>query len=87
MASDETPDRDTLSAMKVSKLRQLCSDRGLLVSGKKGDLVDRLLGIEAPPEEPPKPSEKPTEDIDDAIDRLIARVSGCLLYTSPSPRD
>ena len=76
MASEEPLDRDTLSAMKVSDLRQLCSDHDLLVSGKKDELVDRLLGIEAPPKEAPKPSREPTEDIDDAIDRLIARVSG-----------
>ena len=76
MASEEPLDRDTLSAMKVSDLRQLCSDHDLLVSGKKDELVDRLLGIEAPPKEAPKPSGEPTEDIDDAIDRLIARVSG-----------
>ena len=76
MASEEPLDRDTLSAMKVSDLRQLCSDHDLLVSGKKDELVDRLLGIEAPPKEASKPSGEPTEDIDDAIDRLIARVSG-----------
>ncbi|MEE2606944.1 MAG: SAP domain-containing protein, partial [Candidatus Thermoplasmatota archaeon] len=76
MASEGPPDRATLSAMKVSELRQLCSDRGLLVSGKKDELVDRMLGIETLPEEAPKPSEEPTEDIDDAIDKLIARVSG-----------
>ena len=77
MASEGIPDRDILSAMKVSELRQLCSDHGFLVSGKKHDLVDRLLGLETPSVETPKVvAESKSEDIDDAIDKLIARVSG-----------
>ena len=60
MASEEPLDRDTLSAMRVSELRQLCSDRDLLVSGKKDELDDRLLGLEATPKEAPKPSGEPT---------------------------
>ena len=77
MPSEEIPDRNTLSAMKVSELRQLCSDHGFLVSGKKHELVDRLLGIETPPDKTPKVvTEEVSEGIDDAIDRLIARVSG-----------
>ena len=77
MASEGDPDRDTLSAMKLSELRQLCSDRGLLVSGKKHELVDRLLGLETPLDEAPETvTTRISEDIDDAIDRLIARVSG-----------
>ena len=47
MSIEGEPDRDKLSAMKVSELRQMCSDRGLLVSGKKDDLINRLLGNEA----------------------------------------
>ena len=77
MASEDIPDRNTLSAMKVSELRQLCSDHGFLVSGKKHELVDRLLGIETPSDKTPKVvTEGVSEGIDDAIDRLIARVSG-----------
>ena len=77
MASEADPDRDTLSAMRLSELRQLCSDRGLLVSGKKHDLVDRLLGLEAPMDEVSETvTTRISEDMDDAIDRLIARVSG-----------
>jgi len=77
MTSEGNPDRDTLSAMKLSELRQLCSDRGLLVSGKKHDLVDRLLGLEATLDEAPETvTTRISEDMDDAIDRLIARVSG-----------
>ena len=77
MVSEGNLDRDTLSVMKLSELRQLCSDRGLLVSGKKHDLVDRLLGLEAPSEEVPETvTTRISEDMDDAIDKLIARVSG-----------
>ena len=77
MTSEGIPDRNTLSAMKVSELRQLCSDHGFLVSGKKHDLVDRLLGLEASSVETPKiVTESKSGDIDDAIDKLIARVSG-----------
>ncbi|MEC7686280.1 MAG: SAP domain-containing protein, partial [Candidatus Thermoplasmatota archaeon] len=47
MSIEGEPDRHELSAMKVSELRQMCSDRGLLVSGKKDDLINRLLGNEA----------------------------------------
>ncbi|HIC50561.1 MAG TPA: hypothetical protein EYP01_03835, partial [Candidatus Poseidoniales archaeon] len=76
MASDETPDRDTLSSMKVSELRQMCSERSLLVSGKKDELISRLLGSPDAPESAPAAStSRGPEDIDDAIDRLIARVS------------
>jgi len=85
MTSEGIPDRDILSAMKVSELRQLCSDHGLLVSGKKHELVDRLLGLEAPLVETPKvAAESKSEDIDDAIDKLIARVSGDVA-TEPEP--
>jgi len=77
MVSEGNPDRNTLSTMKLSELRQLCSDRGLLVSGKKHDLVDRLLGLEAPSDGVPETvTTRISEDMDDAIDRLIARVSG-----------
>ena len=47
MSIEGEPDRDELSAMKVSELRQMCSDRGLLVSGKKDVLINRLMGVEA----------------------------------------
>ncbi|MED5159241.1 MAG: SAP domain-containing protein, partial [Candidatus Thermoplasmatota archaeon] len=77
MPSEEIPDRNILLAMKLSELRQLCNDHGFLVSGKKHELVDRLLGIETPSVPTPETVvQGVSEDIDDAIDRLIARVSG-----------
>lgn len=74
-------DRESLSEMKVSELRELCKENGLLVSGKKADLIDRLLGETSAPS-PAAPAEKPAGAAsvetgsarDDAIDRLIARV-------------
>ena len=43
MPEDATFDRESLSSNTVAKLRQICKDRGLLVSGKKSVLVDRIL--------------------------------------------
>ncbi len=81
-------DRDSLSGLKVSELRQMCKENGLLVSGKKADLIDRLLGEESPAAAPAPAAKaatpsRPTatsasveagSERDDAIDRLIARV-------------
>ncbi|DAC65894.1 TPA: hypothetical protein HA325_04190, partial [Candidatus Thalassarchaeaceae archaeon] len=69
-------DRDALSAMKVSELRELCKENGLFVSGKKTDLIDRLLGEESvsPIAKPSKKLPTSDEGRGDAIDRLLARV-------------
>ena len=68
-------DRDSLSSMKVSELRTLCKEKGLLISGKKEELISRLLG-EKIPESPPESkiiSSSSEQDKDDAIDRLLSR--------------
>ena len=68
-------DRDSLSSMKVSELRTLCKEKGLLISGKKEELISRLLG-ERMPESPPETkviSSSSEQDKDDAIDRLLSR--------------
>ena len=39
----------TLSAMTCEVLKQMCRERGLKVSGKKDELVSRLVEIDAPP--------------------------------------
>ena len=69
-------DRDSLSAMKVSELRELCKENGLFVSGNKAELIDRLLGEESasPVSEPSKKLPTSDEGRGDAIDRLLARV-------------
>ena len=76
MSSEGEPDRNQLSSMKVSELRQMCSDRGLLVSGKKDDLINRILGAEEPDEEISEKDGPADENIDDAIDKMLARVRG-----------
>ena len=68
-------DRDSLSSMKVSELRTLCKEKGLLISGKKEELISRLLG-EKIPESPPETkviTSSSEQDKDDAIDRLLSR--------------
>ena len=75
-------DHGSLSELKVSELRELCRERRLLVSGKKADLIQRILEGEglAEPIESPAPAVSTTpqdrDEMDDAIDRLLARVSG-----------
>ena len=45
-------DRDSLSSLKVSELRTLCKENGLLISGKKEELISRLLGEKVSQESP-----------------------------------
>jgi len=55
MAGDDSLDRETLSSMTVAELREVCKERSLFVSGKKSQLVDRILddlGDEAEPSRP-----------------------------------
>ena len=69
-------DRDSLSTMKVSELRSLCKEKGLLISGKKEELIARLLGDKAPAStsENKVNSSRSEQDKDDAIDRLLSRI-------------
>ena len=69
-------DRDSLSTMKVSELRSLCKEKGLLISGKKEELITRLLGEKAPAStsENKLTSSSSEQDKDDAIDRLLSRI-------------
>ena len=76
MSTESEPERDELSSMKVSELRQMCSDRGLLVSGKKDVLINRLLGSEEPEVDAAEESSPESENIDHAIDKMLARVRG-----------
>ena len=43
MPEEDSIDRESLNSNTVAKLREICKDRGLLVSGKKSILVDRIL--------------------------------------------
>ena len=43
MSEDDSIDRESLTSNTVAKLREICKKRGLLVSGKKSELIDRIL--------------------------------------------
>ena len=70
-----------LSSMKLDELREMCKDLGLMVSGKKSDLIKRILGesvvmdAESVGIESPNEDEVPSsnENVGDAVDRLLAR--------------
>lgn len=57
MPPDDTTDRDSLSSKTVADLRQICKEMGLMVSGKKAELVDRILADSEQNDEPPEPEE------------------------------
>jgi len=52
MPEDDSIDRESLTSNTVAKLREICKKRGLLVSGKKSELVDRILEDAGVIEEP-----------------------------------
>ena len=43
MAPDDSVDRESLTSNTVAQLREMCKQNGLMVSGKKSELVDRIL--------------------------------------------
>ena len=45
MSEDDSIDRESLNSNTVAKLREICKKRGLLVSGKKSELVLSLIHI------------------------------------------
>ena len=62
--------------MKVSELRTLCKEKGLLISGKKEELISRLLGEKVSEKYPEAKvtTSSSEQDKDDAIDRLLSRI-------------
>ena len=69
-------DRDSLSSMKVSELRTLCKEKRLLISGKKEELISRLLGEKVSEKSPEVKvaTSNSEQDKDDAIERLLSRI-------------
>ena len=75
------PTASELSSMKLDELREMCRELGLMVSGKKSDLIQRILGesvvmeAESVGKESPNEVEVPSssEGVGDAVDRLLAR--------------
>ncbi len=64
MPEDESIDRESLTSNTVAKLREICKERGLLVSGKKSVLVDRILEDAGIVDSPPEVTEEETWDED-----------------------
>ena len=64
MPDDDSIDRDSLTSNTVAKLRDICKERGLLVSGKKSVLVDRILEDAGIVDVPPDAPEEETWDED-----------------------
>tara|TARA_B100000959_G_scaffold51439_1_gene53455 strand:- start:3877 stop:5967 length:2091 start_codon:yes stop_codon:yes gene_type:complete len=64
MTEDVSIDRESLTSNTVAKLREICKDRGLLVSGKKSVLVDRILDDEGIVDDPPETPEEETWEED-----------------------
>ena len=67
MSEDDSIDRESLTSNTVAKLREICKKRGLLVSGKKSELVDRILEDAGVVEEPIDISEDDDWDEGDAL--------------------
>ena len=84
MSGSEKPTWSELSSMKVDELRERCSELGLTVSGKKADLIQRILDQSESLEGEIVDSEvvsdtltpKSNDNIGDAVDRLLARFEG-----------
>ncbi len=84
MSPDDQMDRESLTSNTVAQLREMCKDRGLMVSGKKSQLVDRILedsGIEEEPEveveeEPLVLDDELEEDTRDRVDEVLSRLGG-----------
>ena len=87
MSEDDSIDRESLTSNTVAKLREICKERGLLVSGKKSVLVDRILEDAGIAEDPIEtPGEEPWDDEDalvvdddpldtrDKVDEVISRI-------------
>ena len=62
--------------MKVSELRLLCKDNGLMISGNKDELISRLLGANEAEKSSNNilDSSNSEQEKDDAIDRLLSRI-------------
>ena len=84
MSRSDAPTHDELSSMKVDELREKCSELGLMVSGKKSELIQRILDQYDPRDAeiidydaPGKVVGKDTDgQVGDAVDRLLARFEG-----------
>ena len=72
-------------SMTVAQLKELLKEQGLPVSGKKTDLIARLLEADGQTDDAVEEDAPVEEAADD--DAWDDEDWDCLLYTSPSPRD
>ena len=84
MSGSDAPTHNELSAMKVDELRNICGELGLMVSGKKAELIDRILAQYEPKDAAVVGSDisrdivkdSPETEVGDAVDRLLAKFEG-----------
>ena len=84
MSGSDAPTHNELSAMKVDELRNICGELGLMVSGKKAELIDRILAQYEPKDAVVVGSDisrdivkdSPETEVGDAVDRLLAKFEG-----------
>ena len=67
MPEDDSIDRESLTSNTVAKLREICKERGLHVSGKKSVLVDRILEDEGLEENTDETTEEESWEGEDAL--------------------
>ncbi|RJU88054.1 MAG: hypothetical protein DWB89_00080 [Candidatus Poseidoniales archaeon] len=88
MPEDDSIDRASLTSNTVAMLREICKDRGLLVSGKKSVLVDRILEDAGIVDDPTESTEEDswgeealvidddTPDTREKVDEVLSRIGG-----------
>ena len=88
MPEDDSIDRESLTSNTVAMLREICKDRGLLVSGKKSVLVDRILEDAGIVDDPTEATEEDswgvealvidddTPDIREKVDEVLSQIGG-----------
>ena len=84
MSGSDTPTHNELSEMKVDELRNMCGKLGLMVSGRKAELIERILAQNEPKDAEMVNSEisqetvkaSSEEGVGDAVDRLLAKFEG-----------
>ena len=79
---------DETSSLTVAKLKALCVINDLATSGKKAELVERLLEAGLSRNDVGlSEAESTPEPVEEAEEEEEGEEEDCLLYTSPSPRD
>jgi len=72
---------DELEAMKLTELKDLCRSKSLPVSGKKAELIERILGAEDSAGQEEEEEEEEEEDDEEEVEKEEAAVT----RAAPSP--